>query len=56
MARVRCGYCGRYFDEMDMVALDNGSPACLECAECEEKQELDKQSEVQKMRNESLFG
>lgn len=48
MARVRCDYCGRYFEEMDMVALDNGSPACLECAEYEGKQELDKQSEVQK--------
>lgn len=39
MAKVRCDYCGRYFDEMDMVALDNGSPACLECAEDEEKWE-----------------
>lgn len=47
MAKVRCDYCGRYFEEMGMVALDNGSPACLECADYEEKQELEKQSKVQ---------
>lgn len=46
MAKVRCDYCRRYFEEMDMVTLDNGSPACFECAEYEEKQELDKQHEV----------
>lgn len=37
MAKVRCDYCGRYFEEDDMGALDNGSPACPECVADEEK-------------------
>lgn len=48
MAKVRCDYCGRYFEEMDMTALDNGSPACFKCAEYEEKQESETESKIQK--------
>ena len=44
MEKERCGYCGRWFDETDMVALDNGSPACLECVENEERQKMERQS------------
>lgn len=45
MAKVRCDFCGRYFEEENMSALDNGSPACFECVEDEEKWE--RENEVQ---------
>lgn len=41
MATIRCGYCGRYYDDGYTGALDNGSPACPECAAYEEAAEND---------------
>ncbi len=39
MATLRCGYCGRYYDDGYTGALDNGSPACPKCVEDEEAEE-----------------
>lgn len=41
MATIRRGYCGRYYDDGHSGALDNGSPACPECAAYEEAAEKD---------------
>lgn len=41
MATLRCGYCGRYYDDGYTGALDNGSPACPECVAYEEAAEKD---------------
>lgn len=32
MGKVKCDYCGKYYDEEFMATLDNGSTACLNCA------------------------
>ena len=45
MATIRCGYCGRYYDDGYMSALDNGSPACPECVEDEEAEKERKRKE-----------
>lgn len=37
MAKIRCGYCGKEYDETWCTALDNGSPACPECVAKEEE-------------------
>ena len=39
MTTIRCGYCGRYYDDGYTGALDNGSPACPKCVEDEEAEE-----------------
>ena len=39
MTRIRCGYCGKYYDDGYTGALDNGSPACPECVADEEAEE-----------------
>lgn len=36
MAKIKCDYCGEYYDEENMKTLENGSPACPECAANEE--------------------
>lgn len=53
MAKIKCGYCGKYYDEGYTGTLDNGSPACPECvadeeAEEERKREIARES-AQKM-------
>lgn len=45
MATLRCGYCGRYYDDGYTGALDNGSPACPECVADEEAEEERKRKE-----------
>ena len=42
MAMIRCGYCGKYYDEGYTGTLDNGCPACLECVAYEEAAEKEK--------------
>ncbi len=37
MAKIRCGYCGKEYDETWCTALDNGSPACPDCVAKEEE-------------------
>lgn len=37
MAKVKCGYCGKEYDDTYCGALDNGSPACPECVVYEER-------------------
>lgn len=37
MSKVQCPVCGRVVESETMVSLDNGSPACPECAEKEQK-------------------
>ena len=48
MARIRCGYCGKYYDDGYTGALDNGSPACPECVADEEAEEERKREKAQK--------
>lgn len=43
MTTIRCGYCGRYYDDVYRGALDNGSPACPKCVEDEEEQKRKEQ-------------
>ena len=45
MATIRCGYCGRYYDDGYTGALDNGSPACPECVEDEKAEDERKRKE-----------
>lgn len=45
MVTIRCGYCGRYYDDGYTSALDNGSPACPKCVEDEEAEEERKREE-----------
>ena len=42
MAKVRCGYCGKYYDEAYEGHLDNGSNCCPQCEEAEELHEQKK--------------
>lgn len=37
MVKIKCGYCGKKYDDSYGGALDNGSPACQECVDDEEK-------------------
>ena len=41
MAMIRCGYCGKYYDDGYTGALDNGCPACPECVAYEEAAEME---------------
>ena len=40
MHKEKCNYCGKEIDADCMSALENGSPACPECVEEEEKRKL----------------
>lgn len=43
MAKIKCEYCGEYYDEEIFQSLENGSPACPKCvAEEDEKQKKEK--------------
>ena len=42
MAMIRCGYCGKYYDDGYTGALDNGWAACPECVAYEEAAEKEK--------------
>ena len=48
MGKVKCDYCGKYYDEEFMTALDNGSPACPACVEDEDALRKEKQEETNK--------
>lgn len=48
MATIRCGYCGRYYDDGYTGTLDNGSPACPECVAYEEAAETEKAEKERK--------
>ena len=48
MAKIRCDFCGEYYDEGFMGTLDNGSPACPNCIADEEREAERKQKEIQK--------
>ncbi len=37
MSKVQCPVCGRAVERKTMASLDNGSPACPECADQEQK-------------------
>ena len=39
MGKIKCGYCGEYYDEEYAGTLDNGCPACPKCVEDEEEKE-----------------
>ena len=43
MGKVKCDYCGEYFDEAFMAALDNGSPACPKCVSNEDRRKKEYQ-------------
>lgn len=44
MSKIRCGYCGEYYDEDYSGTLENGSPACPKCvAEEDEKEKTESQ-------------
>lgn len=45
ISKIICGYCGNEYDETYGGALDNGSTACPECVEDEEKWEQEKENE-----------
>lgn len=47
MAKIKCGYCGKYYDEGYTGTLDNGSPACPECVADEEAEEERKRKKAQ---------
>ncbi len=53
MAKVKCGYCGKEYDDAYGGALDNGSPACPECVDDEEKRNEEKHTEAQKKKKDS---
>ena len=42
MNKQRCDYCGREVDADTMSALENGSPACIECVTEEERKKEEK--------------
>ena len=42
MAMIRCGYCGKYYDDGYTGALDNGWPPCPGCVAYEEAAEKEK--------------
>lgn len=52
MAKIRCGYCGKEYDESYGGALENGSPACPECVADEEaEEERKRRKEAEKAKN-----
>lgn len=53
MAEIKCDYCGRYYDEMYGGTLNNGSLACPQCVEEEEREEKRKQQELQARKENS---
>lgn len=46
MAKEKCDYCGKEYEESLFGSLDNGSRACLKCMTEEEKRSA--QQEIQK--------
>ena len=42
MAKIRCGYCGKEYDEDYGGSLENGSPACPDCVAEEDAAEKQK--------------
>lgn len=47
MAMIRCGYCGKYYDEGYTGTLDNGCPECVAYEEAAEKEKAEKEREDQ---------
>ena len=41
MAKIKCGYCGQYYEEVFEGHLDNGSNCCPECEKDEEKRKAE---------------
>lgn len=48
MAKVKRGYCGKEYDDTYCGALDDGSPACPECVEYEERELKKKYDKTQR--------
>ncbi len=48
VGKVKCDYCGKYYDEEIMTALDNGSPACPNCVADEDAQKEKQRKEANK--------
>lgn len=46
MEKIKCDFCGKDYDATWGSTLDNGSPACPECVEKEEKANADKELNV----------
>ena len=44
MEKEKCDYCGQEYDKDLMQTLDNGCPACPNCAKEEEKKEKEKKN------------
>lgn len=44
--KIKCIFCGKDYDATWGSALDNGSPACPECVEKEEKENTDKELNI----------
>ena len=42
----KCVFCGEYYDDTYEGTLDNGSPACPDCVEKEERKAKEKQEGV----------
>ena len=42
MSKQKCNYCGKEIETIYMSTLENGSPACPECVDAEEKRKQDK--------------
>ena len=47
MEKVKCDYCGKYYDASFATTLENGSPACPKCVE-KEDEDKKKREEAQK--------
>ena len=47
MEKVKCDYCGKYYDASVVMTLENGSPACPDCVKIEEQNAKKKQEEKQ---------
>lgn len=38
MGKMECPICGKMFDDMDVMYLDNGNPACPHCVKKEQEE------------------
>lgn len=45
MGKVKCEYCGEYYEGEFQSVLDNGCPACPACVAQEEQRKLDMEHE-----------
>ena len=51
MSEKKCDYCGKYYEEEFEETLNNGSPACPQCAAEEEKENCKETQEKKSRKN-----